>query len=75
MGIFPPIGRSNRACLLHDWWYDNRLFREEYGDDLARFMADEELLFLLNELEPKKKARNYMMYLACRWFGKSWWDN
>jgi hypothetical protein len=74
-GFFPPIGRSNRACLLHDWWYDNRLFADELGAKAARQLADRELYERLNAVEPEKKLRNYIMYLACRWFGRSWWVN
>ncbi len=74
-GIFPPIGKANRACLLHDWWYDNRLFQEELGMYEARKRADEELLERLNAVEPTKWVRNQCMYLACRWFGRSWWVN
>lgn len=74
-GLFPPTGRSNRACLLHDWMYDNRLFEEELGEYEARKLADEELYERLKAVEPKKPVRNYCMYLACRWFGRSWWVN
>ncbi|GAB3885988.1 DUF1353 domain-containing protein [Spirosoma agri] len=74
-GVFPPIGRYNRATILHDWWYDNRLFTNEFGAKEARRLADLELYEQLKAVEPTKKIRNYCMYLACRWFGKSWWDN
>ncbi|WP_460939153.1 DUF1353 domain-containing protein, partial [Spirosoma humi] len=71
----PPIGKSNRATILHDWWYDNRLFEETHGAKEARRLADLELYHRLEEIEPKKKIRNLCMFLACRWFGKPWWDN
>jgi len=74
-GLFPPINKSNRAFLLHDWWYDNRLFEETYGAKEARLMADQELYNRLQEIEPDKPIRNFCIYQACRWFGKSWWDN
>ncbi|GAB3767711.1 hypothetical protein GCM10028818_00990 [Spirosoma horti] len=74
-GFFPPIGRHNRATILHDWWYDNRLFEETLGAKEARRLADRELYARLKEVEPRKPIRNYCMYLACRTFGKSWWDN
>ncbi|GAB3803397.1 DUF1353 domain-containing protein [Spirosoma humi] len=74
-GIFPPIGKSNRATILHDWWYDNRLFEETLGAKEARRLADLELYHRLQEIEPDKKIRNLCMFLACRWFGKPWWDN
>lgn len=73
--LFPPINKSNRAFLLHDYWYDNRLFQETYGAKEARLMADVELYNQLEAIEPDKPIRNFCMYLACRWFGKSWWDN
>lgn len=72
-GVFPPIGRHNRATILHDFWYDNRLFETELGAKVARKMADVELYERLMVAEPKKPIRNYCMYLACRWFGRSWW--
>ena len=74
-GFFPPIGRYNRATILHDWWYDNRLFEAELGADEARRLADLELYERLKAVEPHKPIRNYCMYLACRWFGQSWWEN
>lgn len=73
--IFPPINKSNRAFLLHDYWYDTRLFEEMYGAKFARLMADTELYNQLEAIEPDKPIRNFCMYLACRWFGKAWWDN
>ncbi|UHG93324.1 DUF1353 domain-containing protein [Spirosoma oryzicola] len=72
-GFIPPIGRHNRACLLHDWWYDNRLFQEQLGRKKARWVADQELYAHLRTVEPRKFIRNYCMYLACRLFGRSWW--
>ncbi|UHG90119.1 DUF1353 domain-containing protein [Spirosoma oryzicola] len=74
-GFFPPIGRHNRATLLHDWWYDNRLFEEVVGQRQARRLADEQLYEQLKAVEPRKPIRNYCMYLACRWFGHRWWVN
>ncbi|MCK8492917.1 DUF1353 domain-containing protein [Spirosoma sp. RP8] len=74
-GFFPPIGRHNRATILHDWWYDNRLFQKELGMKEARRLADQELYEQLKLVEPNKPIRNYCMYLACRLFGRSWWIN
>lgn len=74
-GLFPPIGRHCRASVLHDYWYDNRLFEAQLGAKAARLLADQELLKRLNECRPSWKRRNYLMYLACRWFGRSWWEN
>lgn len=74
-GFFPPIGRHNRATILHDYWYDNRLFEDTLGPKLARKMADVELYERLKVAEPGKPFRNYIMYRACRWFGRSWWVN
>lgn len=72
-GVLPPIGRHNRACVLHDFWYDHQLFAQELGHDAARKLADKELLVRMNAAEPGRRGRNYLMYLACRWFGRSWW--
>ncbi|UHG93377.1 DUF1353 domain-containing protein [Spirosoma oryzicola] len=74
-GVFPPIGRHNRATILHDYWYDNRLFENTLGAKQARRLADRELYLRLREVEPRKPLRNYCMYLACRLFGRSWWVN
>lgn len=72
-GIFPPIGRHNRACVLHDYWYDNRLFEAELGEQRARYLADREFYERLQVVEPKKWFRNWCMYAACRLFGGRWW--
>ncbi|MGA0558300.1 DUF1353 domain-containing protein [Larkinella sp. VNQ87] len=72
-GIFPPIGRHNRASVLHDYWYDNRLGENEYGAEAARRLADVEYRIRLDQAEPKRRLRNYLMYLALRWFARRWW--
>lgn len=72
-GIFPPIGRHNLGSVLHDYWYDNRLGESEYGEEIARKLADLEYWMRLNQAEPRRRFRNKLMYLACRWFGRSWW--
>ncbi|WP_019986312.1 DUF1353 domain-containing protein [Rudanella lutea] len=74
-GFFPPIGRHCRACVLHDYWYDNRLFEAELGETRARYLADRELYERLKAVEPRKWLRNWCMYAACRLFGRSWWRN
>ncbi|MGM9508595.1 DUF1353 domain-containing protein [Larkinella sp. GY13] len=74
-GLFPPIGRHNRASLLHDYWYDHRLGEAQLGTDLARRLADLEYWKRLDEAEADRALRNRIMYWACRWFGRSWWVN
>ncbi|KAB7728007.1 DUF1353 domain-containing protein [Rudanella paleaurantiibacter] len=71
--FFPPIGRHNRACMLHDYWYDHRLFEAELGETRARYFADREFYERLQAVEPKKWFRNWCMYAACRLFGGRWW--
>ncbi len=73
--VFPPIGQHNRACVLHDWLYDNRLFEEKLGATAARKFADDELYRRLKEADPARRFRHYCFYYACRWFGRSWWVN
>lgn len=72
--VIPPIGRHNRACLLHDLWYDHRLFEDQLGAKEARRLADRELLEGLNRAEPRRWIRNYLMFLAVRIGGRSWWE-
>ncbi|MGM9510170.1 DUF1353 domain-containing protein [Larkinella sp. GY13] len=73
--VFPPIGRYNRASLLHDYWYDQRLGEDRLGAKLARKLADLEYWSRIDQIEPHRKLRNRLMYWACRWFGRSWWEN
>ncbi|GAB3892339.1 hypothetical protein GCM10028803_05060 [Larkinella knui] len=74
-GLFPPIGRHNRGSLLHDYWYDNRLGVAQWGEKEARRLADLEYWIRMDQAEPKRKLRNRLMYLACRWFARGWWVN
>jgi hypothetical protein len=73
--VFPPIGRHNLAAMLHDYWYDHRLHEMALGAQTARRLADLEFRLRLDEAEPQKWFRNWLMWKACRWFGGSWWRN
>ncbi len=73
--VIPPIGRNNRDFMLHDFWYDNRLFETELGPRVARKQADDELYRRLRQTAPHRWLRNGCIYYACRWFGRSWWVN
>jgi len=73
--LVPPIGPGCRAFLLHDYWYDNRLFEQTSGEYRARLMADDALYYALCELQPKRWFWNYLIYAAVRLFGRSWWIN
>jgi len=64
--ILPPLGRHNRAALLHDWLYDNRIGERKKADDL-----------FLNVMlqDGVKKHTAYIMYLGVRIGGLNWWKN
>lgn len=64
--IIPPIGRSNRAALLHDYLYDNRIGSRIFADQLFKKI-------LLEDGVGKLKAE--IMYLGVRIGGRKWWFN
>lgn len=61
-----PIGKYNIASIVHDYFYT-------YHSEVTRSFADKEFLLWLNFLAPKKKIRNYVMYLCIRAFGSKRW--
>jgi hypothetical protein len=73
--LFPPIGKYNRASLVHDYLYDTQYKQNELGENIARKFADDEFLRIANTSDPKSKTRHYIMYLMIRWFGKSAWKS
>jgi hypothetical protein len=73
--LFPPIGKYNRAALIHDYLYDTQYKQRELGEHNARKFADSEFLRIANESDPNSKTRHYIMYLVIRWFGKTAWKS
>lgn len=64
-GIVSTVGKHNLATLIHDWIYDNRIG--------TRKAADLEMLYWLRK-SGVSDVKAYMMYVAVRIGGKSWWD-
>lgn len=64
--ILPPLGKHNRAALLHDWLYDNRIGTRKIADQLF-YNA------MVSDGVPKIKA--YVMWLGVRIGGRKWWIN
>ncbi len=82
---FHPLGRHQRAALLHDWLYDTHhaLQKAMTPDDFRRIsyrawdMAreDADLAFLRQMKRDGVGWRSrWTMYLAVRLFGGFWWD-
>jgi hypothetical protein len=71
--ICPPIGKYNRACLVHDYLYDRQYKQAELGEYEARKRADFEFLRIANESDPNNKLRHYLMYSMVRRFGRAAW--
>ncbi len=71
--FFPPIGKYNRAALVHDYLYDLRFREKELGEKQARYFADQQFLYFANKVDPKGFVRHYIMYQIVRWFGRSAW--
>jgi hypothetical protein len=64
--VLPPLGKHNRAALLHDWLYDNRIG--------TRAQAD--WLFLKQmENDGVGVVPRYAMYWGVRLFAGKWWRN
>lgn len=62
--LFPPIGKYNKATLIHDFLYSTK--SDKYNID--RKKADKFFLQAMEVLGVRKKR--YLMYLAVRLFGK-----
>jgi hypothetical protein len=71
--FFPPIGKYNRAALVHDYLYDLQYKQKELGEQAARKFADEQFLYLANEINPQASIRHYIMYWMVRVFGVYAW--
>ncbi len=71
--LFPPIGKYNRAALVHDYLYDLQYRQKELGEKAARKFADKQFLYLANQVNVDAKFQNYVMYLMVRMFGLKAW--
>ena len=72
--VIPPIGRYNRATVVHDFLYENRVMGYSQLDDkTARAIADKAFLVIANRTNPKGKVLHYIMYLGVRLFGSFYW--
>lgn len=71
--ICPPIGKYNRAALVHDFLYDLRYKESELGEYEARKFADKEFLRIANNSDVSSRTRHYIMYKIVRWFGVKAW--
>lgn len=71
--FLPPIGKYNRAALVHDYLYDSQYKKKELGEKGARKFADKQFLFLANKINPNDAFRHYIMYLTVRIFGFYAW--
>lgn len=64
--ILPPLGKHNRASLLHDFLYVNNINSRKYSDHL----------FLCTMLEDGvNKIKAYLMYFGVRLGGQKWWNH
>ena len=73
--LIPPIGKYNRACLVHDYLYDTQYRQKELGTYNARKFADREMLRIANNSNPKDKVLHFVMYQMVRYFGLRAWRN
>ncbi|WP_205691074.1 DUF1353 domain-containing protein [Cellulophaga sp. BC115SP] len=71
--FFPPIGKYNRAALVHDYLYDLQYRQKELGEKAARKFADDQFLYLANKILPNDNFRHLLMYFAVRIFGLYAW--
>lgn len=71
--FFPPIGKYNRAAVVHDFLYDMQYREKELGEYEARKFADDEFLRIANRIDEKNRVRHYLMFLMVRWFGRAAW--
>lgn len=69
--IIPSIGKYNRAALVHDFLYENRIMGfEKIEPKEARLIADKAFLEIANRINPDGKLKHWLMYQGIRIFGK-----
>lgn len=62
--ILPPLGRHNKAALLHDWLYDNQIGTRNEADNL----------FLKQmKLDNVPSIQRNIMYYGVKFFALKWW--
>ena len=71
--LFPPIGKYNRAALIHDYLYDCQFRQKQLGERIARKFADEQFLHFANLVNPKGRIKHFIMYKMIRLFGRKAW--
>lgn len=71
--LFPPIGKFNRATVIHDFLYENRILNFQLSNKQARLIADVIFLNEANKANPNGYIRHLFMFFAIRLFGKSHW--
>lgn len=69
-GIFPPLGRYQKAAIIHDWLYDTH---HANIHDLTRAQCDEIFLEVMRATDVGWRTR-YTMYYAVRVAGGGIWD-
>lgn len=70
--LLPPHGRMANAAIVHDYWYECRLFADELGNDWARDLADLDFLYRCLEAGvPKWQA--FLVFHFLRLFAKKYW--
>ncbi|WP_044171148.1 DUF1353 domain-containing protein [Flectobacillus major] len=70
--LFPAIGKYNRAALIHDFLYENRMIAQgNLSDYEARLLADKIFLEIANTVNPRGKTKHYLMFWAIRLFGRN----
>ena len=69
--FFSNSQRTMKAYVVHDWIYKTDYLRDKLGDELGQKFADDNMLFIANQIEPNLKFSNKIRYLAVKLFGKS----
>jgi hypothetical protein len=62
--ILPPIGKHNRAALLHDYMYVNNIGTRKFADNV---------FFNVMIQDGVNIIQAYVMYLGVRIGGRKWW--
>jgi len=68
--LFSKTSSTVKAYILHDWMYKEDYMRDELGDEEARLLADDEMLYHANLIDPEKERTNKILYKGVRLFGK-----
>ncbi len=68
--FFSKTSSTVKAYILHDWMYQKDYMRDELGDEKARLLADDEMLYQANLIDPEKNRTNKILYKGVRLFGE-----